>query len=136
MSRILFMGGVCLSACWDTLPPGAETPHSRYPLKQMPQSRHPPSRHPPRAENPPSRHPREQTPPGTEHAGRYGQCAGGTHPIGIQSCLFLVTAFLLGGIWMCLPSIFYFCYCTYARCTKWAHSYSPLVQLFQLQYKK
>ena len=29
-------------------------------------------------------------PPGTEHAGRYGQCAGGTHwkATGMQSCLF------------------------------------------------
>ena len=27
------------------------------------------------------------TPPGTEHAGRYGQRAGGTHPTGMQSCL-------------------------------------------------
>ena len=26
-------------------------------------------------------------PPGTEHAGRYGQRAGGTHPTGMQSCL-------------------------------------------------
>ena len=24
--------------------------------------------------------------PGTEHAGRYGQCAGGMHPTGMQSC--------------------------------------------------
>ena len=31
--------------------------------------------------------PREQTPPpGAEHAGRYGQCVGGTHPTGMQSC--------------------------------------------------
>ena len=26
------------------------------------------------------------TPPGAQHAGRYGQCAGGTHPTGMQSC--------------------------------------------------
>ena len=32
---------------------------------------------------PQSRHP----PPGAEHAGRYGQRAGGTHPTGMQSCL-------------------------------------------------
>ena len=25
-------------------------------------------------------------PPSAEHAGRYGQCAGGTHPTGMQSC--------------------------------------------------
>ena len=44
-------------------------------------SRHPPtplwSRHPPGAD----------TPPGAEHAERYGQCAGGMHPVGMQSCL-------------------------------------------------
>ena len=44
LSVILFTVGVCLSACWDTTPPGAE------------------------------------------HAGRYGQRAGGTHPTGMQSC--------------------------------------------------
>ena len=32
---------------------------------------------PPRADTPP---------PGAEHAGRYGQHAGGTHPTGMQSC--------------------------------------------------
>ena len=26
-------------------------------------------------------------PPGAEHAGRYGQRAGGTHPTGMQSCI-------------------------------------------------
>ena len=33
--------------------------------------------------------PQEQTPSRTEHAGRYGQCAGGTHPTGMQSCFSL-----------------------------------------------
>ena len=32
---------------------------------------------------PPS--PEQAHPPGTEHAGRYGQRAGGTHPTGMQS---------------------------------------------------
>ena len=31
-------------------------------------------------------HPPDQVPPGTEHAGRYSQHAGGTHPSGMQSC--------------------------------------------------
>ena len=31
--------------------------------------------------------PRDQAPPGAEHAGRYGQRAGGTHPTGMQSCI-------------------------------------------------
>ena len=38
-------------------PPGADTPRTRYP------------------------------PPRAEHAGRYGQRAGGPHPTGMQSCL-------------------------------------------------
>ena len=41
-------GGVCLSACWNTTPPGADTP-----LDQTP-----PEKTPPRADTP-----REQTPP-------------------------------------------------------------------------
>ena len=31
------------------------------------------------------------TPPGAEHAGRYGQRAGGTHPTGMQSCFLLIS---------------------------------------------
>ena len=77
----------------DQTPPGADTPPgSRHlpradtPWEQTlptptPQADTPQSRHLPR-----SKHPREQTPPGTEHAGRYGQRAGGTHPTGMQSC--------------------------------------------------
>ena len=51
---------------------------------------------------PPRRHPTEETPPGgdppeeahppqeetPQHAGRYAQRAGGTHPTGMQSCLY------------------------------------------------
>ena len=52
-------------------PLGADTPQDQAP----PGSRHPP------ADPPRSRHP-----PGAEHAGRYDQWAGGTHPTGMQSC--------------------------------------------------
>ena len=98
---ILFTGGVCLSACWDTTPPGsrqtpradparadtrpgADTPWSRCPPEQTsPQSRHPSprSRHPPGAD-PQSRHPpgetppRADTPPAAEQVWRYSQRAG------------------------------------------------------------
>ena len=72
--------GVCLSACWDTLPPKSRSPKSRPPPK---------SRHPPRADTPKSRHPRpradipqEQTPP----VPAYGQRVAGTHPTGMHSC--------------------------------------------------
>ena len=83
-------GVVCLSACWNTTPPqeqthppgadppGADTPGSR------PSTR---SRHPPRADTPPEQTPPlEHTPPTTEHAGRYSQRVGSTHPNGMQSC--------------------------------------------------
>ena len=47
-------------------------------------SRHaPPDQASPRTRHPP---PGPGIPPGTEHAGRYGQRAGGTHPTGMQSC--------------------------------------------------
>ena len=68
-------------------PPGADTP-----LEQtlpgadtpLPLSTHPPEQTPPGAD----------PPPGTEHAGRYGQCTRGTHPTGMQSCNSYVYAFL------------------------------------------
>ena len=40
--------------------------------------------------------PRPGIPPNTEHAGRYGQWAGGTHPTGMQSC-FLLCVVTCGG---------------------------------------
>ena len=74
---ILFTGGVSASMHagipppWDQTPPGsrpsgADTPQADTPLG---------------AGTPP-----RQTPSGTEHAGRYSQRAGGTHPTGMQSC--------------------------------------------------
>ena len=93
---------------WSRHPPGADTPQEQMP----PQSRHtlradtpweqtpPGSRHPPRVDACPaplSTHPWQQTPPqsrhppaSAEHAGRYCQRAGGTHPTGMQSCLLTV----------------------------------------------
>ena len=66
---------------WEQTPPPRSRPPprpGRPPLEQTPPGRHPP---------PQTRHPPGQAlPPGTEHAGRYGQCAGGTHPTGMQSC--------------------------------------------------
>ena len=86
-------GGVCLSACWDTTPPGSRhplewtpPPGSRHPL---PGSRHTPqSRHPSRADTPPL----EQTPPQSRHPPRAdtprdtATAADGTHPTGMHSC--------------------------------------------------
>ena len=61
MSRILFTGGVCPIACWDTPPPEPEAGTPQGPEAGTP-------------------------PPRKVHAGRYGQQAGGTHPTGMQSC--------------------------------------------------
>ena len=51
--------GVCLSACWDTHPPGNRHPPD---LAPPPRSRPPRTRHPPGPETP-----QEQTPPQTRH---------------------------------------------------------------------
>ena len=60
-------------------PGSRHPPQIRHPQSRYPQSRCPPEQTPPGADTPP---PPEQT----EHAGRYGQRAGGTHPTGMQSC--------------------------------------------------
>ena len=86
-------------------PPGADTqpwstpPRTRYtpqeqthtPRAHHPQPVTPPDQvhtHPLDQENPPGPGtlPRPGTPLGAEHAGRYGQCAGGPHSTGMQSC--------------------------------------------------
>ena len=66
-------------------PPGTRPPRTSpppqepgTPWEQTPQSRYPPGPGTPQDE--------QQTPPGTEHAGRYNQRAGGTHHTGMQSC--------------------------------------------------
>ena len=61
---IVFMGGLCLSARWDT----TATPQNHAPPGTM--------------------HPS----PAAEHAGRYGQRAGSTHSTGMQSCSFIIFA--------------------------------------------
>ena len=66
LSVILFTGGVCLNACWDTTPPRSRHP----PGPDTPQEQTPPSQEqtPPREQTPPcpppgADPPREQTPP-------------------------------------------------------------------------
>ena len=73
LSVILFTRGVCLSACWDTTPLGADTPLEgspprwRHPLGQAPREYTPPrSRHPLGEDTPPqerSRPPQREAPP-------------------------------------------------------------------------
>ena len=63
------MGGVCLSACWDTTP-----------LK---------SRQLPRADTPPrADHPKSRNPPPHPGRGEMATAADGTHPTGMHSCFF------------------------------------------------
>ena len=74
-------GGVGIPACTeaDPPPPGADPPWEQTP----PRSRHPPGADTPPGQDPPGA---DTPPPGAEHSTRYGQCAGGTHPTGRQSC--------------------------------------------------
>ena len=73
-------------------PPGADTPRSRHPI---------PEQTPPLGADTPHRHPWEQTRPGSRHPsgsrhppGWYGQCVGGTHPTGMQSCSYFILDYL------------------------------------------
>ena len=107
-SVILLTGGVPDQAhtSWDQVhPPGLGTPRDQV---HLPGTRFTPwdRIHPPGPGTPPRNRytppdqvqpPRPGTrplqdqvhPPGAEHAGRYGQHAGGTHPTGMQSCLYM-----------------------------------------------
>ena len=91
------------------MPPSSRHPPAADPPEQTPpRSGHPPradtlleadtplSRHPPGAETPPEQTPnppQEQTPPSQsrhppgKQTPAYGQCAAGTHPTGMHSCL-------------------------------------------------
>ena len=93
VSVILFTGGRDLPHCMlgytHTLGPEAgtplpprtrgRTPHPQEQTPPPPGSRPLPDQAPPRSRPP-------WDPPSAVHAGRYGQQAGGTHPIGMQSC--------------------------------------------------
>ena len=80
--RSLGQGNIFRSVCQEFCPQGGSASvHAGIP--HPPQDRAPPqTRYPP----PGSRH---HTPPGAEHAGRYGQRAGGTHPTGMESWIIL-----------------------------------------------
>ena len=89
LSVILFTegGGVCLSACWDTIP----LPGSRHPPEQTPPPREqtPPRTRPPLGLSTPPSPPGLSTPnpPPGKQTPAYGQRAAGTHPTGMHSCL-------------------------------------------------
>ena len=68
--------GVCLSACWDAIPPDqADPPESGRPPRDQAD--------PPGPGRPPGTW---QTPPGKQTPA-YGLRAAGTHPTGMHSCL-------------------------------------------------
>ena len=71
----------------DTPGPQADTPQSRDPLG--PKADTPRTRHPLGSEADPPNQTTPPPPPSVMHAGRCGQQACGTHPIGMHSCLFL-----------------------------------------------
>ena len=84
-SRILFTGGGVSASLYAGIhpPPGAEagTPQEQTPPRDQRQV-------PPPEQTPPTtgRRPSGADPLGAVHAGRYREQAGGTHPIGMQSC--------------------------------------------------
>ena len=77
LSVILFTGGVCLSACWDT-------PRSRYPPEQTPPQEQRPPRadtpHPPGVDTPQEQTTREQTPTTREQIPPRADPPGSRHP--------------------------------------------------------
>ena len=84
---ILFTGGGSASV-HAGIPPRSRNPPQEQapPGPGTPQSRQPPGAGTPLGR----RHP----PPGKEHARRYGQRAGGTHPTGMQFCFSLTPLFI------------------------------------------
>ena len=82
--RSLGQGNIFRSVCQEFCPQGGlpqcmlgNPPWEQAPPEQPPQEQAPPP-------------PGPGTPPPAEHAGRYGQWAGGTHPTGMQSCYCMV----------------------------------------------
>ena len=76
--------GVCLSACWDAIPPqdGEPPPGWRTPPRW---------RTPSDGDTPPGwRHPPDGEPPPEKQTPAYGLRAAGTHPTGMHSCLKIV----------------------------------------------
>ena len=104
--RSLGQGNIFTPVC-HTVHRGCASVHDGIP-PPPPGTRHPPQpvplgpglpwiRQPPR-----TRHPPRSGPPGAEHAGRYGQRAGSTHPTGMQSC-FLNNVLRRKGSWSLWP---------------------------------
>ena len=92
--REVWGGDGCLSACWDTTPPGADTPQEQTPPKSRhPPEQTPPGQTPPKSRPPKSRHPQGRHPPKSRHPPRAdppppdtATAADGTHPTGMHAC--------------------------------------------------
>ena len=82
VSVILSTGSVCPSACWDAHPLPDQRQAPPWDQRQAPSQG--------QRQAPPPRPEADPFPPGAVHAGRYGQQAGGTHPTGMHSCLYLI----------------------------------------------
>ena len=79
--RSLGQGNIFTPVCHSVHGGGSASVHDGIP--PFPPDQASPDQSPPPKPGTP---PRTRHPPGAEHAGRYGQCAGGTHPTGMQSC--------------------------------------------------
>ena len=79
--------GVCLSACWDTNPPGPDPPGPDTPDQTPPSPWD--EAHPPRARHPPwhQAHLTQTSHPPRKQTLAYGLQAAGTHPTAMHSCL-------------------------------------------------
>ena len=88
-----WQGGPKMETPWQGDPQQGDPPARRPPWQGDPLARRPPSKETPQqGDTPlprrqsPQRRPPQQGDPPAEHAERYGQRAGGTHPTGMQSC--------------------------------------------------
>ena len=81
-------GGVCLSACWDTTPLGADPPHRHPPGANTPLGADTPWEQTPPEQTPPGADtlPRSRNPPRSRHPPEMATVADGTHPTGMLSC--------------------------------------------------
>ena len=79
-------GNIFTPVCHSVHMVGSTSVHAGIPppsLEQTPLEQTPWDHAPPQDQGPPWD---QAPPPGAEHAGRYGQRAGGTYPTGMQSC--------------------------------------------------
>ena len=91
--RSLGQGNIFRSVCQEFCPQGGSASvNVGIPLPHPPDQAPPWDQAPPTGQAPPgTRHLPSRHQSGAEHAGRYRQQAGGTHPTGMHSCLLVST---------------------------------------------